>query len=577
MRSAGAGMTRLHIFLVLHLLLAATASKDLLPTGLERKGPTHGLTRAPVMLQTSASRSLAANDSAWVDVGRGWCRTQSCEEPGYWEAKEIIRSWEDCRSLVEDSYICSGEVWVTEIWCKRQCANFSWCQGYHFSSDAVSCRLYLAPGTSPTMPSRGGPDGTYNIQWEDRTNTGCGTACASTISQADIGDDWWLTESCFAKGPAVPPADYSCVTTTTPTTTRTFTEWTMSAGWVDLGEGDCRTASGAQPGYFMANEDSPFGLCNPNSFTCTRNGDYEFISQAWCEHACDEFSWCQGYSWSPWGTASTCYLYFAVGENPEKPADMNVGPYEFRWLGHDAYSSGQSCGVACAEPISRADAAVKKTFGATYSCYIKDRFEPVEGDGSNQACRGQAPSDNSASYFTVVEGQETLEACKTACMAWGTHCAGVEYAKGRCEVWTRAEGIGAVFDLAGHTCLRYLQPLPPLTTSTAPVPADQFVPVAGDGTDQVCRGATTSDNSASYYKVFPQIHCPSMPASCQVACKEKALDACKAACRTMPEDCKGIEYHPSGHCEVWTRLAGIGTTKSIADYTCLRYTGAAMP
>lgn len=565
-------MTRLHTFQLLYLLPAAATSTNLLPTA------TRGLTRAPCMLQTSASRSLTASDGAWLDVGRGYCSTQSCEQPGYWEVKEVIRSYDDCRSLVDDSYTCSGEVWVDEYWCKGWCTDFSWCQGYHWQGDAHSCRLYLAPGTSPIMPSSGGPDGTYNIYWWDRTSTGCGTACASAISQADIGSYWWVSESCFAKGPAVPHADHSCLTTTTSTTTRTFTEWTMSAGWIDVGEGDCRTASGAQSAYYMANYDNPVALCNPDSFTCL-GSDYEFISQAWCEHACGEFSWCQGYSWSPWGTASTCYLYFAVGANPEKPADMNVGPYEFKWRDHDKYSpSGQSCGVACAEPISRADASVEKSWGAKYSCYIKDRFEPVEGDGSNQACRGQASNDNSASYFTVVEGPETLEACKMACMAWGTPCAGVEYAKGRCEVWTRAEGIGAVFDLPGHTCLRYLQPLPPLTTtSTTPVPADQFVPVAGDGTDQVCRGATTSDNSASHYKVFPQIHCLSMPASCQVACKEKALDACKAACRTMPEDCKGIEYHPSGYCEVWTRPAGIGTTQEIAGYTCLRYTGPAMP
>merc|ERR1712066_1190747 len=36
------------------------------------------------------------------------------------------------------------------------------------------------------------------------------------------------------------------------------------------------------------------------------------------------------------------------------------------------------------------------------------------------------------------------------------------------------------------------------------------------------------------------------------------------------DGCQGVEYS-SGRCELWTRPAGIGTTKPVAGFTCLRY------
>jgi len=52
-------------------------------------------------------------------------------------------------------------------------------------------------------------------------------------------------------------------------------------------------------------------------------------------------------------------------------------------------------------------------------------------------------------------------------------CKGIEFnrAIGRCEVWTRSEGIGATKSAVGYTCLRYLptsSPTSPTTTSTTP-------------------------------------------------------------------------------------------------------------
>ena len=74
--------------------------------------------------------------------------------------------------------------------------------------------------------------------------------------------------------------------------------------------------------------------------------------------------------------------------------------------------------------------------------------------GGDQACRGAHSKDNSANYYTVVR-EQSLDACKLACSRYGTDCKGIEYSAGRCEVWTRPEGIQATFPLKGFSCLRY--------------------------------------------------------------------------------------------------------------------------
>lgn len=85
------------------------------------------------------------------------------------------------------------------------------------------------------------------------------------------------------------------------------------------------------------------------------------------------------------------------------------------------------------------------------------RFEQLPGpDG---ACRGAHENDNKASYFTVLSSVDSLAKCERRCLTT-TGCRGVEYNEGakRCEVWTRPEGIGAVKDLNGYTCLRIVRP-----------------------------------------------------------------------------------------------------------------------
>eukprot|EP00439_Symbiodinium_sp_Y106_P012629 s287_g1.t2 len=73
------------------------------------------------------------------------------------------------------------------------------------------------------------------------------------------------------------------------------------------------------------------------------------------------------------------------------------------------------------------------------------------------------------------------------------------------------------------------------------------------GADQACRGEAWWDNNNMYFIHF----------------SGQTLSECKMRCR-LTDGCKGIEYGPFGRCEVWTRSAGIQSTRSLAGYSsCL--------
>merc|ERR1712176_828818 len=112
-------------------------------------------------------------------------------------------------------------------------------------------------------------------------------------------------------------------------------------------------------------------------------------------------------------------------------------------------------------------------------------------------------------------GTASLEACKALCLGI-LACKGVEYQSSgqRCKVWTSESGIGVSIPLPGYTCLR---------AEVAGELLSEFSPVDG-GTDRACRGASSSDNSASYYTVVDG------PTSIQ---------QCKADCAAT-QQCQGI-------------------------------------
>lgn len=164
--------------------------------------------------------------------------------------------------------------------------------------------------------------------------------------------------------------------------------------------------------------------------------------------------------------------------------------------------------------------------------------------GQNRACRGASPGDNSADYFQV-SNDDTLEGCQSQCMSTDG-CTGIEYhVRGRCEIWTRPEGIHASISLVNYTCLSY----------SVPTPKGVFEAVDG-GEGRVCRGGHPNDNRASYFTIE----------------QASSLEGCKYKCM-QAEVCQGLEYHTGGRCEIWTRAEGIQASREASGYVCLRYLG----
>lgn len=148
----------------------------------------------------------------------------------------------------------------------------------------------------------------------------------------------------------------------------------------------------------------------------------------------------------------------------------------------------------------------KRPFGSTYR-YAKDLqclhfpdprgFEVVtSASGSNGPCRGLSPNDNNAHHYNVPTPFFPgwgIHSCRSKCLANLLSCKGIEFSKGRCEVWTRPEGIYHVAeDLPSFTCERYGWPVKGLR---------RMDPV---GTWGACRDDTEKDNSADYYQVLVQ-------------------------------------------------------------------------
>jgi len=215
-----------------------------------------------------------------------------------------------------------------------------------------------------------------------------------------------------------------------------------------------------------------------------------------------------------------------------------------------AQADGHRCVAVASTSSTTTPATMASTSMTTSTGTVASSFSPADG-GENRACRGATPGDNSATYYNLEMGHSE-EACKTLCVDL-PGCVGIELnSHGRCEVWTRPDGIGATAAVPGYHCLRYGTPTVGSTTTSPSLPGFSY---ADGGVDRACRGSTAADNSATYYQV--EIRIPN-------------LDACKALCVERP-GCVGIEFHSRGRCEVWTRSEGIGATAGVLGYRCLRY------
>ena len=93
--------------------------------------------------------------------------------------------------------------------------------------------------------------------------------------------------------------------------------------------------------------------------------------------------------------------------------------------------------------------------GFTCLRYGRDTSSLVkyEGGDKDYACRYQDPNDNSASFYKVSSPPcLVLSDCKARCAAADV-CYGIEFSKGRCEIWLRP--IKAAKEIAGFECWIY--------------------------------------------------------------------------------------------------------------------------
>ncbi|CAE7212169.1 unnamed protein product [Symbiodinium natans] len=157
---------------------------------------------------------------------------------------------------------------------------------------------------------------------------------------------------------------------------------------------------------------------------------------------------------------------------------------------------------------------------------------------SDSACRGNSTNDSSPSHYSVVPQRITsIEDCKALCVQ-DASCKGIEYSFGRCEIWTRPEGIFATKQIDGFSCMRYGW-------------ATRHLVAMGGGAGRACRGDSPTDNMDSYYTLG----------------KTRPLQDCKARCAAAPL-CQGIEFS-LGRCEIWLRP--IRATASIPGFSCFSY------
>lgn len=228
-----------------------------------------------------------------------------------------------------------------------------------------------------------------------------------------------------------------------------------------------------------------------------------------------------------------------------------------------------------------------ETWADCCTCELADfLFEPVDG-GIDRACRGASAWDNMAAYYALHEGVQELDECKRLCFQEST-CQGIEFSPGRCEVWTRKQGIeaskkiedkgfvclsyassmeacqdseqigtaGSPAEVSHYHCLEGISTTTPTTTTTRTAPARvemTFDPVDG-GEGRACRGASAGDNSPKHYVVVAGVF---------------SLDACKSKCIANAK-CTSIEYS-TGRCEVWSRQSGAGASKALHGFACQRF------
>merc|ERR1712137_1131828 len=181
------------------------------------------------------------------------------------------------------------------------------------------------------------------------------------------------------------------------------------------------------------------------------------------------------------GDAHTCIwtdgLCYPVAEGACKSTEGTT------WCGSSASTSTVAATSSTTEGSTTMISTVAVTTSTSTATTVEtttsssDDFIPLDG-ASNRACRGADADDNDPNRYTVISGMPTLEECKSHCR--GTQgCVGIEFnsGNGRCEVWTRSEGIGATRPATGYQCFAH--------NSTATCKATA-ASLAFDASDETC-------------------------------------------------------------------------------------------
>ena len=202
----------------------------------------------------------------------------------------------------------------------------------------------------------------------------------------------------------------------------------------------------------------------------------------------------------------------------------------------------------------------------------------LKSTGINSKKQGTDCNHHSPSLFKVVPAY-SIDECKGKCILELPECKGVEYSFGRCEIWTRPEGLFVTKNISGFTCLRYGWPT-------------KYLQPMDGGTDRVCRRTSPTDNQDYYYRVqktrrrgvgqkkehakLDQLKlCKvtvlaysmfSIVSSLKLG--ERYLEDCKGRCAASRSRCAGIEYS-LGRCELW--IYQIAATTNITGFQCFQY------
>eukprot|EP00933_Yihiella_yeosuensis_P071532 TRINITY_DN79733_c0_g1_i1.p1 TRINITY_DN79733_c0_g1~~TRINITY_DN79733_c0_g1_i1.p1 ORF type:complete len:945 (-),score=167.42 TRINITY_DN79733_c0_g1_i1:350-3184(-) len=174
---------------------------------------------------------------------------------------------------------------------------------------------------------------------------------------------------------------------------------------------------------------------------------------------------------------------------------------------------------------------------------IPDGFEAVDG-GENRACRGSSWSDNSQEYYIVRQGLMALAACANLCSDMAD-CKGIEHnaGTGRCELWTRPDGVESSVSVAGFTCLRRSQ---------------------------------TSQMTCAEYSSWPNIDRGVTCSGCTaLVVTEPYGGRCDRYCRSFGHVCKAAAEEVEENCEVKYTAKCDEPISGTSDMlcTCLRDTG----